>query len=600
MYKVSFFEQGRTGNLIFQYLACKLIQLKFGHSYIPYEKFAKECLNEKNIEIGEENLFPLFENESQELNGNVILKGFFQKSDIFVKYRKELLDLLDKSLEDTWKLEGKEYSISQFIDQDNHKLPISKNDIILNLRLDDFIQLPRERSDILPPNYYLEMLNTIPKNPETKIYIICDKIKCNWENQYLECFKHYNITVGIPGYNGTIWEDFKIMRDCDTLIHSNSTFCWIASFLSKVENKKRFIPRTNFYGGQNLKKINETDVLLDVNTLSHHDVFNLRSDFWKRYPIYSFSYSIPDQLIVKEVPEKLENISSNKERYRGNIPYVYTKEEEEVYYEKYRKCNFGNTKKKGGWDCLRHYEILMNGCIPIFENLKSCPKLTMTTFPKSKIIELNQNIDMLENNKEYYNEETNKLLIHLRDKCSSTFRYKEFLKYNNIAKEFPNVLMISGDIGVNYLRDFFWIGAKNINPDNCFEYPTLDYLYDDFLTKDFKNMPGNGFTYGGILSKDRKKSLTLEEIMQNIKDKKWDIIVYGKTGPDEGVIGSIPNLPLWKEVIESEIPIAFLCGGDEQFKVSSNYNSLSGFERRYVDFLKLHSRYGTCFVRELN
>jgi hypothetical protein len=31
-------------------------------------------------------------------------------------------------------------------------------------------------------------------------------------------------------------------------------------------------------------------------------------------------------------------------------------------------------QKKGGWDCLRHYEIIGNGCMPYFENIEKCPK----------------------------------------------------------------------------------------------------------------------------------------------------------------------------------------------------------------------------------
>ena len=599
MYKVTFIEQGRTGNLIFQYLACKLIQLIFGHQYTQKEIFLGQV--DKYIQIEEDDFFSLFEKDSKELQCNILLKGYFQKSDLYVKYRKELLSLLNESINDTWKLDGKEYSISQFLNINDNILPISKNDIVLNLRLDDFIQLPRERSDILPPSYYLEMINRIIKTPNTKIYIICDKIRYTWEQEYLDSFKNYNIIIGIPGYDGSLQSDFTIMRDCNILIHSNSTLCWIASFLSKVDNKQRFIPRTRFYGGQDLKKINEsTDILLDVNTLSHHDVFNLKAETWKKYPVYSFSYSIPDKLIIKEVSEKIEDLSSNKERYQGDLPYVYTKIEEDLYYDKYRKSKFGLTKKKGGWDCLRHYEILMNGCIPIFENLELCPKLTITTFPKEHILELNKEIDILKEDKEYYNQEVNKLLIHLGNNNSSNARYREFLKYNNIIKDNPNILMFSGDLGVNYLRDFFWIGAKTLNSENCIEYPLLNHLYDDFSIDSFKGMPGNGFTYGGSLSKEYKRYLNQEEIIQSIKDKKWDIIIYGKTGPDEGPSGSFPNLPFFKEVLESKISIAFLYGGDEQFKISSDYNILSSFEKRYVDHLRFHSQFGTCFVRELN
>jgi hypothetical protein len=600
---VSFKGSGRTGNLIFQYLGCKLIQLKFGNKYIPYEKFQHLNSNgeiQSYLKVGEDELFPLVESKTELLKTNILLEGYFQKSDIFVKYRKELLNLLDQSIEDVWNLDGKEYCISQFINHDNHKLPISDNDVVLNLRLDDFIQLPRERSDILLPSYYIEMLNRVIKTPDTKIYIICDKIRYTWEQEYIDSFKHYNVVIGIPGYNGSIQDDFKIMRDCKTLIHSNSTFCWMASFLSKVEHKQRFIPRTKFYGGQDLKKIDEvTDVFLDVHTLSHHDVFNLKSEAWKKYPVYSFSYCIPDQYIVSSVPEKTCEFSTHVVPKLGEKNHKFGKAEEKEYYDLYQQAKFANTQKRGGWDALRHYEILMNGCIPIFENLESCPKLTMSTFPKNQLIEIKNNIEKYKKSDELYISATSKLLNELRLYNSSSVRAKDFLKYMNIKSINPKVLMLCGDMGVNYLRDFFWIGMKNLYSDSC-EYPCLEYIYDDYKHEDFSKLHGNGLCYGGILNSDKKKYITEEEIKSRLTCKDFDVIIYGKTGPDEGHTGTFPNLPFMKEVLDSKIPIAFLYGGDEQFKISSDYNSLSSFDKRYIDHIRFHSHFGTCFVRELN
>ena len=45
--------------------------------------------------------------------------------------------------------------------------------------------------------------------------------------------------------------------------------------------------------------------------------------------------------------------------------------------------------KKGGWDCMRHYEILANSCIPYFPEINDCPSTTMVPFPKHLIVETN-------------------------------------------------------------------------------------------------------------------------------------------------------------------------------------------------------------------
>ena len=61
---------------------------------------------------------------------------------------------------------------------------------------------------------------------------------------------------------------------------------------------------------------------------------------------------------------------------------------EEEYYKEYASSVAAYTYKKGGWDCMRHYEILMNGCIPLFYGIESCPKNTLTTLPKKLLSDI--------------------------------------------------------------------------------------------------------------------------------------------------------------------------------------------------------------------
>ena len=105
-------------------------------------------------------------------------------------------------------------------------------------------------------------------------------------------------------------------------------------------------------------------------------------DLDKARPLY---FAIPEELIVPDVPNKLRE-------YATIIPgdlstYVYDNERD--YYKGYQESYFGVTFKKGGWDCLRHYEIIMNGCIPYFPDLQNCPQHTMLSFPKRIILDCN-------------------------------------------------------------------------------------------------------------------------------------------------------------------------------------------------------------------
>lgn len=70
-------------------------------------------------------------------------------------------------------------------------------------------------------------------------------------------------------------------------------------------------------------------------------------------------------------------------RFDTNRGYSFATEEE--YYREYGTSLFAYTYHKGGWDSMRHYEILANGGIPYFLELKRCPPNIMMRFPKTLI-----------------------------------------------------------------------------------------------------------------------------------------------------------------------------------------------------------------------
>ena len=78
--------------------------------------------------------------------------------------------------------------------------------------------------------------------------------------------------------------------------------------------------------------------------------------------------------------------------------YIY--EEEQEYYDMYKTCYFAYTSKKGGWDTLRHYEIIANGSIPFFVDLENCPDKTLWNMPKDLLIRAKKELGGIPNLKE--------------------------------------------------------------------------------------------------------------------------------------------------------------------------------------------------------
>lgn len=94
------------------------------------------------------------------------------------------------------------------------------------------------------------------------------------------------------------------------------------------------------------------------------------------------NYCIPDDLYLGINPAEKNQLMALSPRT--------TFMNESDYYDDYLYSWFGHTRIKSGSDCLRHYEILANGCIPLFEDIENVHKNTMRWFPKYEVLELRE------------------------------------------------------------------------------------------------------------------------------------------------------------------------------------------------------------------
>jgi hypothetical protein len=120
-----------------------------------------------------------------------------------------------------------------------------------------------------------------------------------------------------------------------------------------------------------------------------HKVFDLGILYFKRELVYKhdrlfpISFAIPT-CKVNFIKDKTRDVAVCDPRDRST--YIYKNETD--YYKGYQESRIGVTTKKAGWDCMRHYEILANGCLPYFINIDKCPELTMVSFPKQLCLDL--------------------------------------------------------------------------------------------------------------------------------------------------------------------------------------------------------------------
>jgi hypothetical protein len=131
--------------------------------------------------------------------------------------------------------------------------------------------------------------------------------------------------------------------------------------------------------------------------------------------VFPIGFGAPKEKIVESIPKKSQDWGTV---VPGRIE-TYIFDDEKSYYEDYRKSYFALTHKKGGWDCMRHYEILLNGCIPYFPDIENCPKMTMIKFPRELCIKAIKMLEKQEIVEEKYYDLANQFLTHTKKELTT-------------------------------------------------------------------------------------------------------------------------------------------------------------------------------------
>jgi hypothetical protein len=246
--------------------------------------------------------------------------------------------------------------------------------------------------------------------------------------------------------------------------------------------------------------------------------------------LHPITFCIPEEKIVQEVYPKTKLLSS---LIPGQTQtYIYTTERD--YYNEYRQSYFAMTTKKGGWDCLRHYEILANGAVPFFPNIEHCPLNTMTHLPKILIQEGNALYARLSTKplSELTGEDIREYDV-LREKCMTHLR--TFLTTEKMARyvlekvnkpDAKRVLYLSGTTDPDYLRCLTLHGFKTALGKDCHDYPKVPHIYKDAGIA-YDRLYGRGMTYTNLLEAGLHDSAEDAQVEENIRGHVYDLVIYG-------------------------------------------------------------------------
>lgn len=297
--------------------------------------------------------------------------------------------------------------------------------------------------------------------------------------------------------------------------------------------------------------------------------------------------------------------------------------EELKYREDMSNSLFVLTYKKGGWDCLRHYEILAAGALPLFVEINKSPNGTLTAHPKRlyerilnwpglslnasrsvtnrHVMEFtNLAFDMSSFDKKLYMAVSAALrqytLNVLTTKAMAkyvleTIRSHQMTQLGSISTVLPkNILYLTHhDDDMNkgdYLTDMILHGLKKLLGDNAVtDFPKRNPLYK--LDKDFnksseyyvnrKKLYGFGFSWAQTIDDwDISDLRNYGRIDNNIETNAYDLIILGSGHRD----GYRSILNFWKSICHYYKPyqIATIDGADYHLrrKFLNKYSSCVG------------------------
>ena len=247
MKTVKFLVQGQFGNNLFQYYAAEIIKKIYGYDEV---KPTFEINLEFNTVIDDlkfKRIITAYINGEKLLiddSKDILMYGFFQRSEIFLKERDFIRSLF---IEDNNNNISNRIKISSIIKyKTKHTVEPTENDLVLHVRLAgafqwaDFIDMENKTSQLYEPEKLKEIIKGIKYD---KLYIVCNTPNADWEKEYLSEFDELNPEI----ITGLLGDDFDFMLKAKKFITSASSMSWMAGLLGNA--LEVHIPYNTYYGG---------------------------------------------------------------------------------------------------------------------------------------------------------------------------------------------------------------------------------------------------------------------------------------------------------------------------------------------------------------
>ena len=277
--------------------------------------------------------------------------------------------------------------------------------------------------------------------------------------------------------------------------------------------------------------------------------------------MYPIGFAIPEEMLVPCLPEKYWPLAlSDGRRIHANKEYQFQFYQEQEYRRQYRHAYFGITRKKFGYDCLRHYEIIANGAIPLFLSLGDLPERALPFLPRDFLHKAwgllgNRSLQALQAKpaksfKLRHGEMINYYTLladlmsyarrHLTTKAMAIYVLETVRAVSGRKVETElcpkRILFLSGRIYPDYQRDMLLHGLKKLCP-LVVDFPRVDHMYGpnprirpDPVHGNWQKSRGDlhsrGFTYSMTLDFDLGR-VDRSDVRSKILEHYYEMVIFG-------------------------------------------------------------------------
>ena len=288
--------------------------------------------------------------------------------------------------------------------------------------------------------------------------------------------------------------------------------------------------------------------------------------------IYPLFIGIPLEDVVSCVPRKYRGFQGGVHEH--HTPYKFGPAEEAEYKRAYREAYFGVTKKKAGWDCLRHYEIIASGAVPVFDDIQTCPEKTLAFWPKNLLDAIAGNyfpgVDVAQHTVDAahldadgtYPSVAAGLLTFARARLT-TVALADYVLTTTGHANATKVLLLSSHPDPDYQRDMLIHGLRTRLGPGLVDFIRPPHLYAPAAgsdppphdVADHNRLYGYGFTYAHRL-RDDVVPIDRSNIELQIRNHTFDLIIFASVHR---------GMPFWPAVLDSYAPRdrIFIDGEDE-------------------------------------